>query len=282
MVLPPLIIWMLKYSSDFRNLSFVVPILSYVSAFGLIKIIETAKNKTLNLSFNLIHNGEKNLLSRQKILFGLISVLCIGIFYLIKSDYTHDLLIQINKFISIHYFQSHRINLLIDYTQYISIDYYQNVPAALFLIIPVMLLLAVSNLKLIQLFIIIGISAAILNFSYLTEKNIIDHQNKLTEQVDARNYAAWMNTVIESSGIDKQVYTNFKAISEEKVPGELDFIYLNMDELKKYISDENCNQPFFLKTDLLGTDLKATIDMKISNSHTKILFDDGDYSLLIN
>ncbi|MGE5810917.1 MAG: hypothetical protein ACM339_05410 [Ignavibacteria bacterium] len=282
MVLPPLIIWMLKYSSDFRNLSFVVPILSYVSAFGLIKIIETAKNKTLNLSFNLIHNGEKNLLSRQKILFGLISVLCIGIFYLIKSDYTHDLLIQINKFISIHYFQSHRINLLIDYTQYISIDYYQNVPAALFLIIPVMLLLAVSNLKLIQLFIIIGISAAILNFSYLTEKNIIDHQNKLTEQVDARNYAAWMNTVIESSGIDKQVYTNFKAISEEKVPGELEFIYLNMDELKKYISDENGNQQFFLKTDLLGTDLKATIDMKISNSHTKILFDDGDYSLLIN
>lgn len=282
MVIPPLIIWMLKYSADFRNLSFVVPFLSYISAFGLIKIIEVAKNKSLNLSFNMIHNGEKNLLYRQKMLGGIISVLCIGIFFLIKSDYAHDLLIQIHKYISIHYFQSHRINLLIDYTQYISIDYYQNVLATLVMIIPVLFLLAVANLRLIQALIIIGISTVILNFSYLTEENIIAHQKKSIERVDARNYADWMNTIIESSGFDKQVYTNFKAISEEKVPGDLKFIYLNIDELKKYISNDNNNQPFFLKTDLLGVDLKAIIDMKILNSQAETFFDDGVYSLIIN
>lgn len=45
MVIPPIILWMFKYSSDFRNLSFAVPFLAYVSSFGLAKIIEIAKNK---------------------------------------------------------------------------------------------------------------------------------------------------------------------------------------------------------------------------------------------
>ncbi|MFZ1281201.1 MAG: hypothetical protein WAR59_10205, partial [Ignavibacteriaceae bacterium] len=42
MVIPPIILWMFKYSSDFRNLSFAVPFLAYVSSFGLAKIIEIA------------------------------------------------------------------------------------------------------------------------------------------------------------------------------------------------------------------------------------------------
>ncbi len=36
-VIPPIILWMFKYSADFRNLSFVIPFLSYVSAFGLLR-----------------------------------------------------------------------------------------------------------------------------------------------------------------------------------------------------------------------------------------------------
>ena len=282
MVIPPLIIWMLKYSVDFRNLSFVVPFLSYVSAFGLINIIEIVRSKPLNLDFEIIYGGGKSLLLRQKMIGGIICVLCVGLFFLIKSEFTHDLIIQIHKFISMHYFQSHRINLLIDYTQYISIDYYQNVLATLVLIIPVLFLLAVANLRLIQVLIIIGITTVILNFSFLKEDYVVAHQQKLIEQVDARNYAAWMNTLIESLGFDKKVYTNFKSISEEKVPGDLKFIYLNNDALEKQLSNNNVNQPFFLKTDLLGSDLKAKIDMKISNSQTESFFDDGVYSLIIN
>ena len=44
-VIPPLILWMFKYSSDFRNLSFVVPFIAYVSAFGLSKILEIIKKQ---------------------------------------------------------------------------------------------------------------------------------------------------------------------------------------------------------------------------------------------
>jgi len=281
MVIPPIILWMLKYSADFRNLSFVVPFFSYISAFGLIKIIEVVKNKPLNLNFKMIFSGEKNLLPRQKILGGIISVFCIGTFYLIKSDFTHDMLIQIHRFISVYYFQSHRINLLTDYTQYISIDYYQNVLATLALIIPVLFLLTIANLKLFQVLIILGISILILNFSFLKQEYIVDHQRKLIEQVDARNYADWMDTIIESSRLNKQVYTNFKPISEEKVPGDLKFIYLNNDELEKYLSNVNGNQLFFIKTDLLTSDLKTKIDIEISQTKSEVLFDDRVYSLII-
>ena len=282
MVIPPLILWMLKYSADFRNLSFVVPYLAYVSAFGLIKIIEIIKKKHVNLNFIIRHEDEKSLSNRQKTIGGIISILCVSLYFLINSDFTHDLIIQIHKFISIHYFQSYRINLLIDYTQYISIDYYQNVLATLALIIPVLFLLAVANLRLFQLLIVIGISAVILNFSYFTERNIVDHQRKSIAQVDARNYADWMNTIVESSGFDNQVYTNFKAISEEKVPGNLKFIYVNKDKLEKDLSYNTGNYLFFLKTALLETDIKAMIDLKISQFNYKVLFNDGDYLLLIN
>ncbi len=44
MVVIPTIIWMFKYSADFRNLSFVVPFMCISSAFGLYKIIDYKKS----------------------------------------------------------------------------------------------------------------------------------------------------------------------------------------------------------------------------------------------
>ena len=60
MVIPPIVLWMFKYSSDFRNLSFVVPFLAYVSSFGLIKIIEIAKNKKMDLTIRFESLQENN------------------------------------------------------------------------------------------------------------------------------------------------------------------------------------------------------------------------------
>jgi len=280
MVVPPLILWMLKYSADFRNLSFVVPYLSYISAFGLIKIIEKAKDKSVISQFTIIQQKEKSFSNKQKTIGGLISVLCVGLFFLFRTDFFYNFLLQAHKLISIYYFQSHRINLLIDYTQYISIDYYQDVFATLALIIPVIFLLAVVNMRLFQLSIIIGISAVILNFSYFTERNIVDHQRKSIAQVDARNYADWMNTIIESSRLEKQVYTNFKAISTEKIPGDLIFIFLNENELENQFTCTTCKYLIFLKTAYLKNDSRAMIDLEISRSNYKVLFDDGDYLLL--
>jgi len=152
--------------------------------------------------------------------------------------------------------------------------------ATLALIIPVIFLLAVVNMRLFQLSIIIGISAVILNFSYFTERNIVDHQRKSIAQVDARNYADWMNTIIESSRLEKQVYTNFKAISTEKIPGDLRFIFLNENELENQFTCTTCKYLIFLKTAYLKNDSRAMIDLEISRSNYKVLFDDGDYLLL--
>jgi hypothetical protein len=282
MVIPPLIIWMLKYSADFRNLSFVVPFFSYVSAFGLIKIIEILKNKHVDSEFKVIDQVETSITSRQKTIGGVISILSVGLYFLFSSDLFFDLILQAHKLISIYYFQSYRINLLVDYTQYISIDYYQKVLSTMCLFVPTLYLLLVAKVRPYQLLILIGITAVYMNFTLIKKDDIFSHQQKQTEQIDARNYAEWMNTIIESSGFNKQVYTNFKAISEDKVPGNLKFIYLNKDEIEKYFSNENFNQCFFLKTDLLDMDLKVKINRITSKSKSKVLFDDGDYSLIIN
>lgn len=281
MVIPPLILWMLKYSADFRNLSFVVPFLSYISAFGLIKIIETIKNKPLVLDFKLSDQNVRSLSNRQKQIGGIVSILCLGLFCLIRTDSFYNLLLHAHKFISIHYFQSHRINLLTDYTQYIAIDYYQNVFAGLVLIIPFLYILTVTKTKLYQLIIIGVMTTSILNFSYAKEEDIIHRQRLLVDQVDARNYAEWMSTVIESSGlVGERIYTNFKTISTEKIPGNLEFIYLNDEELEDHVSCKSCKYLLFFKTTSLKNNLKAKIDLGISKLDYDVLYDDGDYLLI--
>jgi hypothetical protein len=280
MVIPPLILWMLKYSSDFRNLSFVIPYIAFVSAFGLIKIIEIIRNKTTNPHITIAEHNEAYLSNKQKMIGGLISVLCVGLFFLFETDFFYSLLLQTHKFISIYYFQSHRINLLIDYTQYASIDYYQAVLATSVIIIPFLYVITITNMRFYHLLIIGVITVFILNFTSLRAENIIDCQHKLTEQVEARNYADWMDTIVESSGFEKQVYTNFNSISTEKIPGELEFIFLNESELENRLFCKTCRYLLFLKTVLLNNELKSKIDSEISKSNFEVLFDDGDFMLL--
>jgi len=280
MVIPPIIIWMFKFSDDFRNLSFVVPFLSYVSAFGLIKIIEIARNKKLKLAIESSPKEEIIINRKHKIIAIVISTICISLFVLINSGYFYTKLFDIYKFISIYYFQSHRINLLIDITPFTSIDYYQRTIGVMLLLIPSIFLLILFNVKIKHLFITLMITVVVLNFSLIDKKSILRHQDKAFEIVDARNYGAFVNTIIISAELDKTIFTNFKSVSEENREN-LNFIFKDDNELTGLLNKNNSNDQFFLNRELLSLENIKMIDEFLKGNKINVLFDDGKFVLLL-
>ena len=280
MVVPPIIIWMFKFSSDFRNLSFVVPFLSIVSAYGLINLLEKALNKKIDLTINTIRDKIINLNPGLIRKAGIVSGLSLAVFFIVNTKLFYNLIYEIYKFISIYYYRSHRISLLIDTTPYTSIDYYQNTLAVLFLLIPIGYLFLLLNIKIKHIFIIIFVTAITLNFTLIKEDDIIRHQAKSFEIVDARNYGALINTIINTSGGNRDIITNFKTISEENKEN-LNFIYKNDSELTELLKKNNSNVQFFLNRELLSKENIKTIDEFLKENKINILFDDGEFVLLL-
>jgi hypothetical protein len=215
MVIPPIIIWMFKFSADFRNLSFVVPFLSYSSAFGLKNLIEKSFNRNINLEFSSPKEEQIRFNTKYIIRGGIVSALSVLLIIFVNSEFFYFKLYEMYKFISIHYFQSHRINLLIDYTPYTSIDYYQKTIGVLLILIPLIYVFGLLKVKTKHIIIAAFIAGIALNFSFIKSENILSHQKNLFAIVDARNYGAWVNTILTSGRLDRTIYTNFKTISEE-------------------------------------------------------------------
>ncbi len=80
MIIIPFSLWIIKYSADFRNLSFVVPFLSVSSAFGLYKIISLFKYSILTREIeNPITPGDnKGSISKKEKYYSIIVVNYVG------------------------------------------------------------------------------------------------------------------------------------------------------------------------------------------------------------
>lgn len=278
MVIPPIVIWMFKFSDDFRNLSFVVPFLSYTSAFGLKNLIEKSFNRKVKLEFSLPKDEPIRYNTKYIIGGGIVSVLSVLLVILVGSEFFYSKLYEIYKFISIHYYQSHRINLLIDYTPYTSIDYYQKTIGVLLILIPLIYVFGLLKVKTKHIIIAAFIATISLSFSFIKSENILLHQKKLLEIVDARNYGAWVNTIITSAGLDRTIYTNFKTISEENRE-KLNFVYKNDFELTELLKKHYPNEQFFLNRELLSLENIKMIDELLSENKIDMLFDDGEFVL---
>lgn len=278
MVVPPIIIWMFKFSDDFRNLSFVVPFLSYTSAFGLKNLIEKSFNRKINLEFSSPKEEQIGFNTKTIIGGGIISVLSVLLVIFINSEFFYSKLYEMYKFISIHYFQSHRINLLIDYTPYTSIDYYQRTIGVMLILIPLIYVFGLLKVKTKHIIITAFIAAIVLNFSFIKSENILSHQKKLFEIVDARNYSTWVNTIVTSAELDRTIFTNFKTITEENREN-LNFIFKNDNELTELLKKNNSNVQLFLNRELLSQDNIKMIDEFLKENRLNILFDDGEFIL---
>lgn len=283
-VIPPIILWMFKYSADFRNLSFVVPFIAYVSAFGLIKIIEISKNKKLNKSIeqNLIKVTELN----QKIVWFFVFTIPVGLlcFFLIGTNYFYQILFSIYSFISKYYFQSNRITYLTDFTFFLPVDYYQRVFAMMFLLPAIASLLYILKTRIKDLIILLVLAVVFLNFTFITKSTILNHQKEEFAKVDARNYYQTISTIIKNTGSENNIVTNFNAICSGKIPGKIKFSLVDYDKLLSYFISDSQLQPklFFIRLKDLEVSKQLFLRNIIAEKNLKILFDDGDYILLSN
>ena len=274
-VIPPVVLWMFKYSSDFRNLSFVVPFISYVSAFGIIKIIELAMNKKIDLFISIKSTIKDQLIiSHVKIGFYFI-VLPIMFFLLANSNAFYKIIYGIYTFISKYYFQSNRITYFIDFTFFVHVDYYQNVLAVLALTITCLTILYLFKIKIKHILIFLFIGTIILNFTLLTRENIIAHQQNALDKVDARNYYFRISTIIKSANLDSEVFTNFAPICVENIQRELNFNFLTAEQVEKLLNQKinSNNKLLFLKLKNLKKQIQTFNDI------INIYYDDGSYIL---
>ncbi|MEO8232037.1 MAG: hypothetical protein ABI638_07120, partial [Ignavibacteriota bacterium] len=177
-VIPPLILWTLKYSADFRNLSFVVPFLSYVSAFGVMKIIEILKNN--NFSDELLISENITVEINKKRIYQFVVLIFGGLFFycLIMSNYSYQILYSTYSFVSKYYFQSHRISYLTDFTFFLPVDYYQNIIATMFVTASIISFFVLFKVILKYLLLVLVICIISLNFSVITKADILNHQQK--------------------------------------------------------------------------------------------------------
>ena len=187
-VIPPVILWVFKYSSDFRNLSFMVPFLAYVSAFGLERISQLLKNSKEHLS--LYSFDHKNKTPNKKILYGIIISLIVSliIYFVTVSESFYQFLYWIYHSLNRYYFQSSRINYLIDFTFFIHVDYYQKVFSMMFLILAVICAFYLARFRIKEILLMLVALATVLNFTLFNKTEILNYQIEQFEKVDARNY----------------------------------------------------------------------------------------------
>jgi hypothetical protein len=280
-VIPPIILWMFKYSSDFRNLSFVVPFISFVSAFGLIKIFEIIRNKNSDADINIGQNGEIKLYRKKIWYYVITSMVCLLLFVLISSDMFYNYLYKLYVSVNRYYFQSNRITYLTDFTFFLPVDFYQKTLALFFLIVPIVAALTFFRIK-IKHFIALILTASIVSNFFVNSSDIKECQQTQLYKVDARNYYARLKIIIESAKLKKSVITNFRSICSEKIPRQITFSYLQDNEILNKIETNNLSTSrlVFLKMDKLKDDIKSQINSKIKNKEYNLLYDDGDYVLI--
>ncbi len=277
-VIPPIILWMFKYSSDFRNLSFVIPFISYASASGFIKILEIIRNKK---NLNEIKNADSSEVkaSTKKNWNHIIVISSSLLFFIVvSSNWFYNYLYIIYSSISKYYFYSNRITYLIDYTFFLPVDYYQKTIAVLFLITAITSVLIFFKVK-VKYFVAIVLSVIVVSSFLISSAEIREYQQTQFLKVDARNYYSRINTIINSAKLNKNVLTNFPSICSEKIPREINFTYLDETEILKILNGKNYSQKnlLFLRVNNLNSEIKSRIISEIKSGKYQALYDDGDY-----
>ncbi len=280
MVIIPLILWACKYSVDFRNLSFVLPFLSFSAATGFLKLFNMVK---LNGSQEEgIEDAIKSIDSfmfskKMKILFlSLIgSVLLLN---LTLSNIFYLFLFNLYNFIHKYYFLGNRIIYFIEYDLQLHVDFYQRTYIALTLVIFLLLILVVAKIRLFTLLGLGLIFITLLNFTSLSGNKIIESQKASFEKVEARNYYSWIEMIMKVEN-NTSVYTNFSYIVKDSLPRDIKFEFI--PEVSKSSLLNLKNSYIFLKSDFLDYQTKDFLKNKFAEGRYTLILDDSSYLLFL-
>lgn len=228
MVIVPTVIWMFQYSVDFRNLSFVIPFLSFCSAASLLTIIQwmskpnlsekangdflSSEKSDLILNTNSRQNSEalslqngdepfstsESLGKRGKIFLLLTIIISTVMLLIFISDWFYIFLLNIYEFIHKYYFQSYRIAYFIEDGFLLHTDFYQRTFIVFAIILIVCSIIILFKIKFNQIVLAFVTGLIILNFTIMKEENLIQQQKESLERVDARNSYALIEMIIEN------------------------------------------------------------------------------------
>lgn len=287
MVIIPTIIWMFKFSSDFRNLSFVVPFSALSSAIGLFKITEFIKSSNLKninatLTFKTSNvNKQRSLKSKEKLLLILLSALSAIMLLIFISDKFYVFLLGVYEFIYKYYFQNHRIINFIEFGLLLHVDFYQRVLIILSIILIITPLLILTKIRFKIIIMSLVFTVIFLNFTFIKETTILKHQVESFNKVDARNYYEWLSTIVKRKGLQKVIFSNFKDIIDDKIPRDINFKYIKNVSTKTLLNIKAKNYYLFLKMDFLNSETKTAIKSNINRKKYELLLEDNNYIFFI-
>ena len=280
MVIIPTLIWIFKYSSDFRNLSIVVPFICLSSAFGLYTIIDYKDQSKLQFDKNvlLLKIKEKNFLSKnERFLLISTAVISIIMLFIFISNKFYIILLGIYEFFNKYYFLNHRIVYFIEFGFLLHVDFYQRVLIVLSIISFIFSIFIFTKIHIRTVIISAALAVIILNFTFINEKTILKYQTELTNKVYARNYYDWLKMYVNKEGANNEVYTNFKSILQDKIPREINFKYIENVTKTSLQKISGKNHYLLLKLNILDSKTEDCIKANINNHKFNVLFNDNDF-----
>jgi hypothetical protein len=283
MVMIPLLLWMFKYSPDFRNLSFVIPYMCLCSAAGLYKVAEFIVPRGRPVNSIFINTGETSFRSEIKMPVKILNLFLIsvsaagtGLFIFSLSDSFYYIVLSVYEFIHKYYFRSNRILYFVDFTLILHAEFYQRVFTALSVIITVIPLMILFKIKIKHIMFFAAVSVISASF-FITRADIIKHQQNSYNKVDAHNYYSLISTILREKDTSRIVLTNFREITDYKFPGRILFIY--SDDTGKLLAAGVKNKIVFLKLETGRKNLSSEVQQAINNNKFNVLLKDDRYIL---
>jgi hypothetical protein len=285
MIIIPFSIWIIKYSADFRNLSFIVPFLSVSSAIGLYKIISLFKYSISPEKENPITpaDNKSSINKKEKYILVLSSIMSGMTLLFVMSDKFYLLLYNVYQFIHKYYFQSNRIVYFIEYDLLLHVDFYQRIFIAMFLLLFVLAIMILIKMRISVIITIVLFAAVLLNFTSFKENDIVNYQKECFNKVEARNYYGWIKMIVDGPDSLKQINTNFKEILHDKIPRENNFKYVEKVSKSFLEGIKTPNYKLFLKAEYLNNETRNFIKIKIDGGdYTRLLVDSDFIFFVVN
>ncbi|MGE5412316.1 MAG: hypothetical protein ACM3MI_15250, partial [Clostridiales bacterium] len=215
-VAPSSVLWAFFFSTDFRNLSFVIPFIAYCSAYGLQFLNARLVNqKTTGTSISQSKTAERNsylfinkLKNKRKFLFSAGILFLIAVFILAGTDSFFNLIINSAHILNRFYFNKYRVVSVTEIGYYKYAEYYSASIRVFCILMLVILVLKYSRIKLSYLIVLLTLAAIILNFTLLKKENIWKHQEEDLRMVDIHNLHFLIYQFTHDSGKTNQVMTN--------------------------------------------------------------------------
>lgn len=288
-VAPSSILWAFFFSTDFRNLSFVIPFIAYCSAYGLQYLnsilvnqnkaatgAAISQNKAAERNNYLLKNGMMN---NRKFLFSAGILLLIAIFVLAGTDSFFNLIINSAHILNRFYFNKFRVVSVTEIGYYKYAEYYSASIRVFCILMLVILALKYSKVKLSYLIVLLTLAAIFLNFTSLKKENIRKHQEEDLRMVDIHNLHFLIYQFTHDSGKTNQIMTNSTDFSKIVIPSQIRLNFVAKIDSGALTSDSNYN---YILMDLgkLNIATKDYIGKKTANKEFSVCFQQDQYLFL--